>query len=49
VVGFLVVGVGVMFAIFYPILTAIDIDYDLWRRLMWIPQFECGGLKCGWI
>ncbi|HEX2179408.1 MAG TPA: phospholipid carrier-dependent glycosyltransferase [Actinomycetota bacterium] len=49
VVGFLVLGVGVMFAIFYPILTAIEIDYDLWRRLMWIPQFECGGLQCGWI
>jgi dolichyl-phosphate-mannose-protein mannosyltransferase len=47
--GFLIVGVGVMFTLFYPILTAIDIDYDLWRRLMWIPQFDCGGLKCGWI
>ncbi len=49
VAAFLVLGVGVMLVIFFPILTAIEIDYDLWRRLMWIPQFDCGGLKCGWI
>jgi dolichyl-phosphate-mannose-protein mannosyltransferase len=49
VTGFLIVGVGVMLVIFYPVLTAIEIDYDLWRRLMWVPQFKCGGLSCGWI
>jgi len=49
VTGFLLVGVGVMLVIFYPILTAIELDYDLWRRLMWIPHFDCGELKCGWI
>jgi dolichyl-phosphate-mannose--protein O-mannosyl transferase len=46
---FLIVGVGVMTMIFFPILTAIDIDYDLWQKLMWIPQFRCAGLQCGWI
>jgi dolichyl-phosphate-mannose-protein mannosyltransferase len=49
VMVFLIVGVGVMTAIFFPILTAIEIDYDLWQKLMWIPQFDCDGLKCGWI
>ncbi|CAN5802211.1 phospholipid carrier-dependent glycosyltransferase [soil metagenome] len=49
VLVFLVVGVGVMTVIFFPILTAIELDYDLWQKLMWIPHFDCGGLKCGWI
>ncbi|HEX2053135.1 MAG TPA: phospholipid carrier-dependent glycosyltransferase [Actinomycetota bacterium] len=47
--AFLVLGVGLMLVLFFPILTAIEIDYDLWRRLMWIPHFRCGGLTCGWI
>ena len=46
---YLIVGAGVMLMIFFPILTAIEIDYDLWRRLMWIPQFDCGRRRCGWI
>lgn len=46
---FLIVGVMGMFALFFPILTAIEIPYDFWRRLMWFPHFECGELKCGWI
>lgn len=49
VLGYLVVGVLVMTVIFFPILSAISIDYELWRRLMWMPMFDCGGLKCGWI
>ena len=49
VVAFLIVGVGVMTVIFFPILTAIELDYDLWQKLMWIPHFDCAGLKCGWI
>ncbi len=49
VVGFLIVGVGLMTVMFFPILTAIEMDYDLWQKLMWIPHFDCAGLKCGWI
>ncbi len=49
VAGFLIVGVGVMTVVFFPILTAIEMDYDLWQKLMWIPHFDCAGLKCGWI
>lgn len=39
----------VMLIIFYPVLTAIGIPYDVWRLLMWMRSFTCGGLKCGWI
>lgn len=49
VVAFLILGVGVMTVLFFPVLTAIEMDYDLWRKLMWIPHFDCAGLKCGWI
>ncbi len=49
VLAFLIIGVGIMTVIFFPILTAIDLDYDLWQKLMWIPHFDCGDLKCGWI
>jgi dolichyl-phosphate-mannose--protein O-mannosyl transferase len=39
----------VVFVLFFPVLTAIDTPYDLWKMLMWVPSFDCGGLKCGWI
>lgn len=35
--------------VFYPVLAAIGIPYDVWRLLMWVKSFDCGGLKCGWI
>jgi dolichyl-phosphate-mannose--protein O-mannosyl transferase len=40
---------AVTLVLFFPVLTAIPIPYDAWRLLMWIPNFDCGGLKCGWI
>ncbi|MBW3590327.1 MAG: phospholipid carrier-dependent glycosyltransferase [Actinobacteria bacterium] len=46
---YLVVGVGIMLALFYPVLTAVEMPYDIWRRLMWIGNFDCGELTCGWI
>lgn len=49
VVGFLLAGVGAMLVLFYPVLTAVEIDFDHWRSLMWYPHFECGDLRCGWI
>ncbi|MEX2588421.1 MAG: phospholipid carrier-dependent glycosyltransferase [Actinomycetota bacterium] len=46
---YLAVGVGLMLLIFYPVLTAVEMPYDVWQRLMWIGNFDCGGLTCGWI
>lgn len=46
---FLVLGVGVMFILYLPVLTAITLPYRAWRYLMWFGRFGCGGLTCGWI
>jgi dolichyl-phosphate-mannose--protein O-mannosyl transferase len=37
--GFLVIGVGVMFWFFYPVLAAVPIPYDLWRSRMWFTTW----------
>lgn len=46
---FLLLGVAVMLVVFYPVLTAVELPYDVWRRLMWIENFDCGRFTCGWI
>jgi dolichyl-phosphate-mannose-protein mannosyltransferase len=49
VIGYLIVGVVLMTLVFYPVLTAMAVPYDLWLRLMWIRKFDCGAHPCGWI
>jgi dolichyl-phosphate-mannose-protein mannosyltransferase len=49
VTAYLIIGVGVMLLIFFVVLTAVPIPYDLWLRLMWLRAFDCGRYACGWI
>jgi dolichyl-phosphate-mannose--protein O-mannosyl transferase len=49
VTAYLIIGVGVMLLIFFVVLAAIPIPYDLWLRLMWLRTFDCGRYACGWI
>ncbi|MDQ4148811.1 MAG: phospholipid carrier-dependent glycosyltransferase [Actinomycetota bacterium] len=46
---YLVLGVGGMLLLFYPVLTAIPIPYERWLNLMWYGIFQCGPYRCGWI
>jgi dolichyl-phosphate-mannose-protein mannosyltransferase len=47
--AYLIIAVGVMLSLFYAVLTAIPLPYDLWLRLMWLRAFDCGRYACGWI
>ena len=49
VIGFIVIGVGLMTIYFYPVLAAVGLPHELWRSRMWYPPSTCGDLKCGWI
>jgi dolichyl-phosphate-mannose-protein mannosyltransferase len=49
VTAYLVIAVAVMLPLFYPVLTAIPVPYNLWLRLMWLRAFDCGSFACGWI
>lgn len=43
------IAAAVVCVLFYPVIAAVALPENWWRWLMWIPQFNCGGLKCGWI